>query len=210
MDLWDDLADERRALADLLEGLSPEQWRVQTLCEAWDVHGMAAHLTVPCTFSRIEMVTTMVRAGGNPDRLSVLMARRRATMSSSELVAVLRDRAGARLAPPVVGVMGPYTDALVHGQDIMVPLGLADERPAVRWLPALEFLVSRRARVGFVSGALPQVTMEATDMGWAHGRVGPQVRGSASALALALLRRTARLDELTGDGAPVLREWATG
>ncbi|MFY0407793.1 maleylpyruvate isomerase family mycothiol-dependent enzyme [Solicola sp. PLA-1-18] len=207
MDLWDDLADERRAIADLLESLTPEQWATQTLCEAWDVHAMAAHLAVPCTFSTLEMVTTMVRARGNPDRLSVLMAARRAELSPAELVALLREKAGARKAPPIVGVLGPYTDALVHTQDVMVPLDLNDDRPAVRWLPSLEFLVSRRARVGFVAAPLPAVRMEATDMGWAHG-AGPEVRGTAADLALAMLRRTARLDALTGEGAPVLREWA--
>lgn len=107
VDLWDELAAERRAIADRLETLAPEQWRVQTLCPAWDVHGMVAHLVTPCEFSVVEMVTTMVRARGNPDRLSVLMAARRATLSPVELVGRLRDKADSRTAPPVVGVLGP-------------------------------------------------------------------------------------------------------
>lgn len=208
MDIWDDLAAERRAIADRLEALTPEQWRVRTLCPAWDVHGMAAHLTVPCTFTTLEMVTGLVRARGNPDRLSLLMAARRADQSPAELVAVLREKAEARNAPPIVGVMGPYTDALVHLQDILIPLGLTDDRPAERWRPLLDFLVSRRGRVGFVAARLPGVRLVASDLDWAHGS-GPVVEASAVVLGLAIMRRTPRLDELAGPGADVLREWAT-
>ncbi|MDQ3484883.1 MAG: maleylpyruvate isomerase family mycothiol-dependent enzyme [Actinomycetota bacterium] len=207
MEIWDALADERRATADLLAELSPEQWRVQTLCAAWDVHGMAAHLVVPCDFSTAEMVTTLVRARGNPDRLSLLMAARRATKSADELVALLREKADARLAPPIVGAMGPYTDALVHLQDILVPLGLTDHRPAERWRPSLDFLMGPKARVGFLAGRKPSLRYVATDLSWSHGD-GPVVEAPAAALALALLRRTPRLEELDGLGEATLQAWA--
>lgn len=208
MGTWDDLADERRATADLLEGLSPEQWRVQTLCSAWDVHAMAAHLTVPCTFTTSEMVSTIVRARGSVDRAALRMVERRVSQPREELVAVLRDRAEVRKAPPIVGAMGPYTDALIHLQDMLVPLGMHDHRPAERWRPSLDFLVSATARVGFVPGRLPDVRLVATDLDWSHGD-GPVVEAPAAALALAITRRTARLDELTGPGADVLRAWST-
>lgn len=207
MDIWTALADERRATADRLEGLTPEQWQVRTLCEAWDVHGMAAHLAVPLDFSVAEMLTTLVRARGNPDRLSVLMAERRAQLTGAELVALLREKATSRKAPPVVGAMGPYTDTLVHLQDILIPLALTDDRPAERWLPSLDFLVSRKARVGFVSERLPAVRLVADDVEWSHGE-GPEVAGPAAALALAIMRRTPRLDEMRGPGAETMRAWA--
>lgn len=208
MGIWDDLAVERRAIADRLEALSPEQWEVQTLCPAWDVHGLAAHLTVPCTFSTREMVTGLVRARGNPDRLSILLAERRAEQSPAQLIAVLREKAEARKAPPIVGALGPYTDALVHLHDILIPLGLSDDRPAERWRPSLDFLVSPRARVGFVAARLPGVRLVASDLDWAHGE-GPAVQAPAEALALAIMRRTPRLDALKGPGADVLRSWAS-
>ncbi|WP_341925277.1 maleylpyruvate isomerase family mycothiol-dependent enzyme [Nocardioides psychrotolerans] len=213
MDIAAALADERRAIADRLETLTPEQWRVQTLCPAWDVHGLVAHLVVPCDFSTVELVTTMVRARGNPDRLSVLMAARRAERSSAELVALLREKADSRLAPPIIGIVGPYTDALVHQQDILIPLGLTDERPPARWRPSLDFLVSAKARIGFLPGRIPALRYVATDLDWSHDAgSGPQARDAvhapAAALALALLRREPRLDELAGPGAETLREWA--
>ncbi|CAB4694065.1 MAG: maleylpyruvate isomerase family mycothiol-dependent enzyme [Actinobacteria bacterium] len=203
------LAEERLAIADLLETLTPEQWRTPTLCPAWDVHGMAAHLVTAATFSTGEMLVGMVKAGGRPDRLSVLMAARRAQQSSAELVAQLREHAGSRSAPPIVGLLGPYTDALVHLQDILIPLGLGDDRPAERWRLSLDFLMSPRARVGFLAARRPALTYVATDLDWSHGS-GPAVEAPAAALALALLRRTPRLGELTGPGAGTLVAWAGG
>ena len=207
MGIWDDLADLRRATADLLEGLTPEQWQVRTLCPAWDVHAMAAHLTVPCTFTTREMVGTFVRARGNVDRAALAMVERRVAQRPDELVAVLRDRAEVRKAPPVVGAMGPYTDALIHLQDVVVPLGLDDDVPPERWRPSLDFLVSTKSRVGFRPAALPDVRLEATDLDWSHGS-GRVVAAPAAALGLAITRRTARLDELGGPGAETLRGWA--
>ncbi len=116
-------------------------------------------------------------------------------------------RPRARKAPPVVGVLGPYTDALVHQLDMWIPLGLADGRPVERWRPTLDFLMSPRARVGFLGGRRPQLWFQATDLEWQHG-TGDVVSGPAAALALAVLGRTARLDELDGPGAEALREWA--
>nr|WP_281385921.1 maleylpyruvate isomerase family mycothiol-dependent enzyme [Nocardioides luti] len=202
------MAEERRGIADLLEGLTPAQWRVQTLCPAWDVQGMAAHLLTPATFSTREMVTTLVRTRADLDRVSVEMASRRAVHPPETLVALLREHAAARTAPPVVGVLGPYTDALVHVQDIVIPLGLTDHRPAERWRPTLDFLLSWRARVGFLPRAAPALRYVATDLDWSHGD-GPVVEGPGAALGLALMRRTPRLGDLAGPGAETLRAWAT-
>ncbi|WP_212735514.1 maleylpyruvate isomerase N-terminal domain-containing protein [Herbidospora galbida] len=35
---------ERRALLDLLDGLSPDDWTRPTVCPGWDVHDVVAHL----------------------------------------------------------------------------------------------------------------------------------------------------------------------
>ncbi len=49
MTLWDDVAAERRAIADLLDTLTPEQWETPSLCGAWTVRDLAAHLVMPHT-----------------------------------------------------------------------------------------------------------------------------------------------------------------
>ncbi len=207
MDTWPGLADERRAIADLLESLTPEQWQVRTLCSAWDVHAMAAHLAVSCTFTRTEVLRTLIPARGSAARFGLLMTERRLGQTPAELVAVLRERAEVRRAPPIVGRLGPYTDALVHHQDILIPLGMRDRRSPERWRPSLDFLVSARARVGFVPSRLPAVRLVATDVDWSHGS-GPEVAAPAEVLALGLTRRPPLLDELPGPGPETLRAWA--
>jgi uncharacterized protein (TIGR03083 family) len=37
-------ATERLAFVDLLEGLTPEQWATPSLCSAWTVQEVAAHV----------------------------------------------------------------------------------------------------------------------------------------------------------------------
>lgn len=208
MTLLDDLADERRALADLLESLDADQWRTPTLCDAWTVHDMAAHLVAPVLGTTRMLVSAMLRSRGNPARLGVLVTDYFTGLTPDELVAALREHADVAFAPPVVGIGGPWTDALVHGEDVRVPLGITDARAPGRWGPALDFLLSRRARVGgFLPGAAPHLTYAATDSAWTGG-AGPRVEAPAAALALALTGRVARLDELAGPGSEVLRAFA--
>ena len=49
------------------------------------------------------------------------------------------------------------------------------------------------------------LTFKATDSDWSAGE-GPEVSGPGSALMLAIVRRPAALDDLSGDGVAVLRE----
>ncbi|CAN5455950.1 maleylpyruvate isomerase family mycothiol-dependent enzyme [soil metagenome] len=207
MDIYTALAAERRAIADRLETLTPEQWQVQTLCDAWDVRQLVSHLVVASEFTLGEAVAGMVKARGNPDRLQQVLVDKRTTLSPSELIARLRANAGARKKPPIVGILGPYTDALVHAEDMWIPLGFTDDRDPERWRASLDFLMTKTATVGFLPKPAPALWYQATDLEWQHG-TGDVVSGTASALALAILGRTPRLDELDGPGADALRAYA--
>ena len=37
--VWQSIERERLAFADLLEGLTPDQWEVESLCSGWRVRG---------------------------------------------------------------------------------------------------------------------------------------------------------------------------
>ena len=41
------VAGERRDLAAVLAGLTPEQWDAPSLCTGWRVREVAAHLSLP-------------------------------------------------------------------------------------------------------------------------------------------------------------------
>lgn len=205
--LWAALADERRAIADRLDTLTPEQWRTASLCSAWTVHDLAAHLLVSCDFTIVEAAAALVRARGDLNRFQLVLAATRSRETSAQIVASLREKADARKAPPVVGVLGPYTDALVHQLDMWIPLGLEDERPAERWRPALDFLMTKKAATGFLPARAPDLWYQTTDLEWQHG-TGDVVSGTAAEIALAILGRTPRLDRLDGPGADTLRTYA--
>ncbi len=127
-------------------------------------------------------------------------------MTTAQVVAGLRAQAGNRFRPPTMPPAAPLTEVLVHGQDILVPLGIDFRRPIERWEVTLGFLTSTAARRGFVHGRLPAVRLVGADSEWTHGS-GPEVDGPVRALGLTLAGRDARLDELSGPGVPLLAEW---
>ena len=68
MDYFPLIAAERRAVADMLDGLSPQQWETQSLCADWTVRQVAAHLSVVLTRGWGTFLVAAIRAGGNLDR----------------------------------------------------------------------------------------------------------------------------------------------
>ncbi|WP_221652284.1 maleylpyruvate isomerase family mycothiol-dependent enzyme [Actinotalea ferrariae] len=203
MDTFDEIADERRALADQLASLTPEQQATRSLCDAWTVHDVAAHLVMPLEVSVPRVVLAVLLAGGRFDRANERVTRGLARRSFAEIVEVLDRKAHSRFTPPGSGPEAPLVDVLVHGLDIRWPLQLHRDVPEPRLRKALTFLMT--APSGLVpTGALAGLRLEATDIDWAHGD-GPVVSGAAPALLLASTGRAAGLDALTGEGVAVLR-----
>ena len=209
MNPWTTLADERRAFADLLEGLSPEQWATPSLCGEWDVRGVATHMMVGPTGSMVSFMTAMLIARGSFDRANRVMVERKLDRPTSAVVDDFRAHADSRFTPPTMDWHAPVTDFLVHRLDVTVPLGIEHGRPLEPWPVALDFLVSKPAQRGFIGAELPRLRFVATDVEWSHGD-GDEVRGPVEALALAITRRTPRLGELVGPGSDVLRTWSAG
>ena len=206
MNHWDLIAAERRALADLIDGLTDEQLRTPSLCGKWTVKDVAAHVMVGPTSSAKDLMVALVKARGSFDGASEQLVVWRASMSPAEVAATLRDHADSHFTPPTMDWHAPLTDILVHREDIVVPLGLPSDRPADPWQHSLDFLVTRRARRSFVPGQLPDLTYAATDLEWSHGS-GPVVSGPAAALGAVMCGRAAVLDRLSGPGASTLAAW---
>jgi uncharacterized protein (TIGR03083 family) len=203
---WDLIAAERRGFADLVEGLTDEQLRAPSLCGKWTVKDVAAHVMVGPTSSTRDLLTALLRGRGSFDAASEHLVERRRSLSQAEVVALLRDHADSHFSPPTMDWHAPLTDLLVHREDIAVPLGLPSDRPVESWQHSLDFLVTKKARTGFVPGRLPDLTYAATDLEWSHGS-GPVVSGPAAALGAVLCGRPALLDRLAGPGASTLAAW---
>ncbi|WP_129337124.1 maleylpyruvate isomerase family mycothiol-dependent enzyme [Cellulomonas endophytica] len=203
MDVFEEIADERRALALQLADLTPQQQASPSLCRPWTVHDVAAHLVMPLEVSTARLVLAVLRERGRFDRANVRVTARLARRPFTEIVDVLHRRAHVRFTPPGGGPEAPLLDVLVHGSDIRWPLGLHREVPEPRLVTALRFVGT--APAGLVPrGALAGLRLEAEDVGFAQGR-GPVVRGPAQALLLAATGRAVALEVLHGPGVGTLR-----
>jgi uncharacterized protein (TIGR03083 family) len=193
------IASERRALADLVDGLSEAQLAAPSLCGAWTVKDVAAHLMAAEDGAVTEFLVAWVRGGFSFDKANQRMTAARASIPVPALTALMREHAESRFTPPTMDWHAPLTDVMIHREDIAVPLGLPSDRPVESWRHVLDFVVSPKARRGFGVRRLPGVRLVASDVDWSHGS-GPEVTGPAASLALAISGRPAGLDALSGPG----------
>lgn len=200
---WRVIEQERLSLADLLEGLSEDEWNTPSLCEGWRIKDVAAHVALaPQPPSPWTMLVEGLRAGGRFHKINHDFSVRHAEQPGADLVAELRQHASSRRLPKVTNVRNILFDILVHGQDIGIPLGLPREMPK----DAARAAVERVWTMGWPFGAkraLKQFRYVATDVDWTAGD-GPEVAGPVDALLLLLTGRPAALPRLSGAGVDEL------
>lgn len=202
--IWHMVEQQRLAIADLLDGLAPQQWESPSLCAGWRIRDVVAHVTlVGLPPSSGSLFTDMVRSHGNFHRLNTAAAKRRAQRPPRQLVADLRAYASSRKVPIVSSHRNVLFDVAVHGQDIAIPLGLdlpippaaAAEAATRVWTMGWPFWAKRR---------LSGLRLTATDTDWSAGS-GSDVHGPIRALLLLLTgRTTAATDMLAGAGVAQL------
>jgi uncharacterized protein (TIGR03083 family) len=206
---WRVIEQQRLAIADLLDGLSTEQWESPSLCAGWRIRDVAAHLTaVSQPPSPGSLLVDLIRARGSFHRLNTLASRRRARRPTEQLVADLRAGAASRKVPVVSNDRNVLFDLLVHGQDIAIPLGVdlrmppeaaADGASRV-WSMGWPFWAQRRLR---------GMRLTATDVEWSVGSEA-EIRGPIRGLLLLLTGRTSTAAPLlSGEGLAQLARSAT-
>src|SRR5918999_4187924 len=190
------VAAERHRVADLVADLTDEEWTTPSLCAAWTVRDVLAHLTVTTRLTVPRLVRAAVRARGRFDRVAVdLAAQRAAAYSTDELVAQLRDSAGSTRRFPGSTPRDPLMDLVVHGQDIARPLGRRHGSPPDVVADCLAYVAVNR----FMGGPrrLAGVRLVSTATGWTLGD-GAELRGPDVDLLLVAAGRRAGLDALEG------------
>ncbi|MFG2526866.1 maleylpyruvate isomerase family mycothiol-dependent enzyme [Streptomyces sp. NPDC048516] len=191
------IAAERRELADLLDGLTAEQWAAPTLCAGWRVREVAAHMSMGFRHSFAKTAAELVRAGGNLHRMTDRCARRDAAAASTgELAGFLRDNAHHPWKPPVGGLASALGHDVVHGLDITVALGLGRRVPEDRVRLLLEKVTARSAR--FFGADLSGVELRADDLDWSFG-TGTPLSGAAQDLLLVAFGRKLPPGRLHGE-----------
>ncbi|NBE56568.1 maleylpyruvate isomerase family mycothiol-dependent enzyme [Streptomyces boluensis] len=176
------IAAERREIADLLDGLTAEQWDAPSLCAGWRVREVAAHMSMGFRYSLPQVVGHLVRARGSLHRMTDRLARADAAAAApGQLAGWLREHAEHPWTPPVGGLAGALGHDVVHGMDITVALGLDRRVPEERVRVLLGQVSYRGAK--FFGADLSGVRLCADDLDWSFGS-GTPVTGSGQDLLL--------------------------
>ena len=202
------MRDERRDLRDLLEVLSPEQWRSESLCTGWTVRDLAAHLVAwddvllyRCRREHVRgllwFTALYLRSLGSTTRVN----RRLAAETSSIRIDELGRRFGSDDNPDLKWLFdgtnpgAHLAEYVIHHQDIRRPLGLPRRVPPDRLVAALNGLpklpglrIPARRRTW-------HRRWQATDVDWSRGR-GPPIRGPGEAILMALAGRSTAHNDL--------------
>lgn len=197
-----DLArEERRDLADFLDGLTPEQWAHPSLCAGWSVRDVAAHVVSFEEMTPRQLTARFVKGRLQMDRINGLGVSDLAGSSTEQLIALLRDNVEPHGMGGGFGGRVALTDNMIHQQDIRRPLGLPRTIPAERLNAALDFVRYSPT----IRGALRVrgVRLVATDSDWSYGK-GPEARGPGEALLMVMAGRRAAVSDLEGPGAATL------
>jgi uncharacterized protein (TIGR03083 family) len=199
--LMDMAQDERSDLAAFLDTLSPQEWRAPSLCKAWTVKDVVAHVV---SYEELTAIGLMKRfAKGRVVHANDVGVQEFAPMSPEELVDFLGRHLQPRGLTAAFGGMIGLVDGTIHHQDIRRALGRPRVVPVERLTRILP-LVPRNPRLG-AGRRIRGLRLVATDIDWQHGN-GPEVRGTGEALLLAMTGRPAIISELTGSGQATLAE----
>lgn len=192
---------EREELAELLAGLSARQWEADSLCAGWRVRDVVAHALSYEELSFGALSLRFLRGGLRPDRINAIGLAEYAEREPAELLELLRAHLEPRGFTAAFGGMIGFADALIHQQDIRRPLGIPREIPEQRLRPALYCALFAPVLLGVLR--VRGLRLVATDIEWSFGR-GPEVRGPAESLLLAIAGRECAVAELSGPGRSTL------
>lgn len=202
------LRAERLSLIELLETLTPEEWATPSLCGAWTVQEVAAHLAGTPALPARKAPKELLRSGVLPNKAIARMAVRWARWGTDSILGQLRVNAERGAKPIGLPKEAALVDAVVHGLDIRRPLGRTRPVPAEAFKIVADFGLKARFPATAVVGGNPRkrvrgLRLVAKDADWTHG-TGSEVRASAETLLLVLYGRPIRWGELAGPGAAQL------
>jgi uncharacterized protein (TIGR03083 family) len=190
-ELPDLIAAERRDLAEVLAGLTSQEWETESLCKGWRVREVVAHITMPFRYSKTKFVTEIVASRGSFTRMADRCARRDASAPTAELLAALIAHERHPWKPPGGGFAAALTHDVIHGLDVTVALGHARTVPEKRLRIALDGLTTP-ASLKYFGARLDGLEFRADDTDWSFGS-GTLISGSAQDLALTLSGRDRQL-----------------
>lgn len=206
--IWQTVHSARRRLVVDLAGLRDDQWQVPSLCPGWDVHDVLAHLVDTARTGRVAFVRDLLMARMDFDQANENGIARHKRQDPRDTLEALEEAADLTRTPPA-RLATRLVEAIVHGEDIRRPLGIAGWYPEPAIARALEYQL--RTPVSFGGGreraAGLRLIDRRTGAAWGHGN---DVEADAIDLLLAVSGRHVNRKRLTGSGASQLARNAPG
>jgi uncharacterized protein (TIGR03083 family) len=195
----DAIADEYRALADLLEAAGERAWNAPSLCEGWRTREVVAHMTMPARYDGPAFMAELDAVGGDFTRLSDVIAARDGALPADTLLDDLRSPALHEWEPPGGGSEGALTHCVIHALDIEEAVPLPRRMPDAAIRSVLALVVAEGGPNPFGID-LSGVELRADDLDWSSGS-GALVAGPAQALVLVAAGRRLKPGRLHGEAA---------
>ena len=147
--IWQTVHSERRRLAADLSDLRDEQWNLPSLCPTWDIHAVLAHLVDTARTSRLSFVRDLLTARMDFDRANEDGIAREKRQDPQDTLGAFTEVADLTRTPPA-NLATRLVEAIVHGEDIRRPLGIAGSYPEPAVVQALSYQL--RTPVSFGGG----------------------------------------------------------
>lgn len=179
--------------------MTPQDWQAPSLCEKWTVKEVVAHVVSYEELTPFGLVKRFAR--GHVVYANEVGVHAVAPLSPQPLMDFLCRRLRRHGLTAAFGGMIGLNDGTIHHQDIRRALGRPPTVPVERVRRILP-LVPSNPRLG-AGRRIRGLRLVATDVAWQHGS-GPELRGTAEALLLAMTGRSETLGELNGPGQPIL------
>ncbi|MCX5410913.1 maleylpyruvate isomerase family mycothiol-dependent enzyme [Streptomyces sp. NBC_00059] len=200
---WPLVHAERGALASDLADLTDEQWRTTSLCTGLTVREVLAHLTAGARLTPVRWMAGVIRCRFDFDKQVAVRLAEQMGASPAETLERFRQSVTSTTKPPLP-VLAMLGETIVHGEDIRRPLGIRRASP-IEVLTRVAAYYAGTDMVVLAKGRIEGLSLAADDGPFRTG-TGPLVTGPTLALVMAMTGRAAHCDDLSGDGAELLRE----
>lgn len=200
---WPLIRAERAALIADLESLPDSQWATPSLCAAWSVRDVLAHMTTTAKMTPPRFVGRLAGAGFRFNAMNANGVREEQGATPAGALALFKAQLDRTTSPP-----GPLdamvAEVVIHSADIRKPLGITHVYEPEILTVVGHFVIKGNLLLGGKRRATG-LRLTATDVDWSEG-VGPEVKGPLASIILALTGRSAGLPDLSGDGIATLTE----
>jgi uncharacterized protein (TIGR03083 family) len=181
------IAQTYSGLADLLADGPAGTWDAATLCEAWQVRHVVAHVTMPVRLTPERFGGEMAAAGGDFGRLSDAVAARDGALPAADLLTDLRSPLLHAWQPPGGGAAGALSHAVIHSLDVTVALGRPPVAPREAVVAVLDQLTAAGGAFFGLDLTGTRLVADDADRAWGEGDI---VRAGTGELVALLGGRT--------------------